>query len=376
MLTVGLGRAARLWAAMAVAGGMSAIPLNAQSPAADSAVTWAHAEQAGDATLRVLYVPADGFAYTADGDSVTGVTAEIMRAFARWVSERYDVAVTLHFVEEQDWRVFYGRIRDAHGGVFGLGNVTITDERRRELRFSPPYLTNVAVLITHDAIAELNTLEDVRTTFSGLSALAFEGTLHEERLRFLRDAWIPDAPVAMAQSNSEIIERVAAGGYFAYVDAYNFWRAQEQGAPLRRHAMGDDPAEEFGIIMPLNNDWAPLLEEFFARDGGYRNAPEYRRILEHHLGASLTEALEAARLRAASPPEHDAQQGQPTRSRASRPRQPPLSRRRRFRDWTARYIGRLTASSSSARMLLALSPSSAATRNASEPPSASAGTHG
>jgi hypothetical protein len=299
-MTVGCGRGARLWAMLGVAGGMAVTPVNAQSPAADSAVTWAHAEQAGEATLRVLYVPADGFAHTADGDSVTGVTAEIMRAFARWMSQRHDVAVTLHFVEEQDWRVFYGRIRDARGGVFGLGNVTITDERRRELSFSPPYLTNVAVLITHDSIDELNALSDLGTTFSGLSALAFEGTLHEERLRFLRDAYIPDAPLAMARSNSEIIERVAADGYFAYVDAYNFWRAQEQGAPLRRHSVGDDPAEEFGIIMPLNNDWAPLLEEFFARDGGYRNAPEYRRILESHLGASLTEALEAARLRASA----------------------------------------------------------------------------
>jgi ABC-type amino acid transport substrate-binding protein len=300
-MTVGCGRAARLWAVMAVAGGVSLAPVNAQSPAADSAVAWTHAKHAGEATLRVLYVPADGFANTAGGDSVTGVTAEIMRAFARWVAQRHDVAVSLHFVEEQDWRVFYGRVRDAHGGVFGLGNVTITDERRRELSFSPPYLTNVAVLITHDSISELNTLEDVGTTFSGLSALAFEGTLHEERLRFLRDVYTPDATVEMARSNSEIIERVTAGGYFAYVDAYNYWRAQEQGAPLRRHAVGDDPAEEFGIIMPLNNDWAPLLEEFFSRDGGFRNAPEYRSILEAHLGSSLTEALEAARQRATAP---------------------------------------------------------------------------
>jgi hypothetical protein len=315
LMAVGCGRATRLWAMLAAAGGLSVTPVSAQSPAADSAITWAHAERAGEATLRVLYVPAAGFAYTADGDSVTGVTAEIMRAFARWVSERHDVAVTLHFVEEQDWRVFYGRVRDAHGGVFGLGNVTITDERRQELSFSPPYLTNVAVLITHDSVNELNTLADMATTFSGLSALAFEGTLHEERLRFLRDAWIPHAPVEMAQSNSEIIERVVAGGYFAYVDAYNFWRAQEQGAPLRRHAVGDDPAEEFGIIMPLNNDWAPLLEEFFARDGGYLNAPEYRRILEHHLGASLTEALEAARQRATASAAPGAQPRQPSSSR-------------------------------------------------------------
>jgi hypothetical protein len=76
----------------------------------------------------VPYAAAGRFAYTADDDSVTGVTSEIMRAFARWVSQRHGVAVTLHFVEEEeeDWRVCYGRVRDAHGGAFGLGNVSIT----------------------------------------------------------------------------------------------------------------------------------------------------------------------------------------------------------------------------------------------------------
>jgi hypothetical protein len=265
--------------------------------ARDSAASWAAARRGGEAAIRVLYVPADGFAYRGGDGELTGVTIEIMRAFAGWVGERHGVRVEAEFVEEPDWRTFYGRVRDATGGVFGVGNVTITAERRRELRFSPPYLTNIAVLITHESVPELLRLEDAGSVFAGLRPLAFEGTLHERRLRELRDAYLPDAEIGMAHSNAEILERVSGGGWFAWIDAYNFWRAAEQGMPLRRHEVGDDPAEEFGVIVPHDNDWAPLLDEFFEGDGGLRNSPAYRAILERHLGPSLTRALEEARLR-------------------------------------------------------------------------------
>jgi ABC-type amino acid transport substrate-binding protein len=275
----------------------AAPPDTAGAPEAgrDTADSWAAVREDEAGTIRVLYVPAGGFAYTDAHGRLTGVTVDLMRIFAEWVGQEHGAAVEVEFVEETDWRTFYSRVRDAGPGVFGIGNVTITEARRAELVFSPPYLTNVAVLITHADVVELTTPADASSAFRGLDALAFEGTLHETRLRALRDAYVPDANVAMATSNDEILERVAAGGYFAYIDAYNFWRAQEQGAPLRRHPAADDPAEEFGVIMPLGTDWAPLLAEFFERDGGWRNTPEYRRLLVRHLGEPLTAALEEAR---------------------------------------------------------------------------------
>jgi hypothetical protein len=115
------------------------------------------------------------------------------------------------------------------------------------------------------------------------------------RLRELRDEHVPATPLVMAASNAEIVERVAGGGYFAYIDAYNYWRARDEGVPLRRHAAADDPAEEFGVIMPLGSSWVALLAEFFSGDGGYRNTPQYRELLVRHLGEPLADALEAAR---------------------------------------------------------------------------------
>lgn len=253
------------------------------------------AEEMGDGRVTVIYVPADGFAYEDAGGRPTGVTVELLRDFADWVREEHEITLNLDFREEPDWSRFYEDVRDADGGVFGVGNVTITDERWEEIAFSPPYMTNVAVLITHEDVPELESMEDISETFQGMTAVPFEGTLHEERVLEVREEHWPDLEVEPVGSNDTILERVASGeGYFGWVDIYNYWRERDE-EPLRRHPAGDDAAEEFGVIMPLESDWVPVMEAFFLEDGEYVESDRYRRILETHLGEELARELEEAR---------------------------------------------------------------------------------
>jgi ABC-type amino acid transport substrate-binding protein len=252
----------------------------------------------GAGTIRVLWVASPGFAYGDAEGRPTGVTVELMREFGRYVEGTYGVALTVEFEDEPDWRTFYARVRGGEPGLFGVGNVTITEARRAEIGFSPPYLHNVAVLITHADVPELESLEQLGRRFAGLRPLAFGGTLHESRLAALRDAHLPDLPIETAASNAEILERVAAErSWFAYIDGYNFWRAVAAGAPLRRHAIADDPGETFGVIFPLASDWGPAIDAFFAAEGGLLERPFYRALLVEHLGEGLAATLDEARQR-------------------------------------------------------------------------------
>ncbi|MDQ2068908.1 substrate-binding periplasmic protein [Natronospira bacteriovora] len=260
----------------------------------DHADRFESVSERGHGRIEVLYVPATGWAYRDDRGELTGVTVEIMRDFKRWLAREQGLDLELLFVTERDWRRFYQRVVDAEGGVFGIGNVTITEERRQELAFSPAYLTNVAVLITHESQAELRAMVDIAGAFEDLSALAFEGTLHEERLQAIRAQYAPELTIESAQSNDAIIDGVAAGDYFAYIDAYNYWRAREAGQPLRHHPVGDDPGEHFGIIMPRGSDWAPVMEAFFQADDGYVQSERYRSLLKRHLGEEVAELLLSA----------------------------------------------------------------------------------
>ncbi len=258
---------------------------------ADEGDRMVDARQSGVAELRVLYVESPGWAWRDDDGRLTGVTVEIMRWFAEDLRDWYGFEVNLEFVEETDWTRFYNRVRDASGGVFGLGNVTITEERAEELAFSSPYVSNVAVLISSEGMPRATGPEVVADKFDGLRGLAFAGTLHETRLERLRENHWPALEIDSAESNDEIIENVAAGTHFGWIDGYNFYRARSEGHPLRRHSAFDDTGEEFGIIMPLDNDWRDAMDDFFTRDGGLIHSDRYRQLLVEHLGKAVATLL-------------------------------------------------------------------------------------
>lgn len=253
---------------------------------------WIDVQQRGHGTLKALYVPADGFAYLDEQGNLTGVTVDLLNEFSSYLATHYDIILDVDFVEETHWRTFYDRIKHGGDGLIGLGNVTITDERSKELRFSKPYMTNIAALITHDEVAELESLDEIADRFTRLTALAFEGTLHEERLKHLIEKRSLDIDWEYVQSNDEIIDKISEGhSYFAYIDIYNVWRALERGHKIRRHPIADLTSEQFGYILPLNTSWGEILDEFFQHDGGLVHGTRYHYIMKKHLGEQLANIL-------------------------------------------------------------------------------------
>lgn len=244
----------------------------------------------GRAAPVFVYVPAPGFAYRQDG-RLTGVTVELLRDFAAFLRAQHGLEVAPCWLAQPDWRAFYAQVRDGRGGVFGVGNVTITQARRGELAFSPPYLRNIAVLVSHRDIAELGAMDEIADAFAGLTALEFTGTLHAQRIQALVTAWLPGLRREGVDSNEMLVRRIAEGGRFGYMDAYNYWRAVDAGLPLRRHEVADEGAETFGVILPLDGGWQAAIDAFFAADGGYASGERFRGHLRAHLGEALAGML-------------------------------------------------------------------------------------
>lgn len=74
------------------------------------------AQQGKTIQLTVLYVPAEGFAYSHPQGQLTGVSIEIMQDFANWLQHQHNVTVQLNFIAETNWQRFYQRIVLAQGG--------------------------------------------------------------------------------------------------------------------------------------------------------------------------------------------------------------------------------------------------------------------
>jgi ABC-type amino acid transport substrate-binding protein len=256
---------------------------SAQTYTGDS---WGQVKLNGTGTITLAYVETPSFVYKDKSGKVTGICVDIMTDFVKWVNDTKDVKLGSKYVGDgSNFKGMYEKVKGSIGGVVGLGNVTITDERKNEVKFSPPFITNFAILITNGSVPTLAKFEDMPSTFAGLTGYAAKGTTNEKRVLELKQKYFPGMKTSSTTTSQETLEKVIADPKgFAYLDLAFYLEATQMNKGIKRHPIGDKAAEQFGFIMPLNSDWSPLMIEFFAAHGGYLNSQEYRSILLKHLG--------------------------------------------------------------------------------------------
>lgn len=259
--------------------------------------TWAQAKAKGSATITVTYVETPSFVYKDESGIHTGICIDIMNDFVKWANDSKKVKINpMYMGDGTNFRGMYDKVKGSTGGVFGLGNITITDERKKEVKFSPSFITNISFLITQSSIPTLAKMEDIKVAFGKLTAYTAKGTLNERRINDLKKKYNPDMKIALTGTSQEAFEKVITDpNGFAYLDLAFYLEAVSLRKPVKRHAVGDQMAEKFGFIMPMGSDWGPTLDEFFASNGGYTNSAQYKAILRKHLGETGVKLLQAAK---------------------------------------------------------------------------------
>jgi ABC-type amino acid transport substrate-binding protein len=257
--------------------------------------TWASVKSTKSGTLSLAYVETPSFVYKDKSGNLTGICVDIMNDFVKWVSVNKGVKLKSQYVGDgSNFKSTYDKVKASNGGVIGLGNVTITEDRKKEVKFSPPYVTNVAFLVTQPSAPTLAKLEDLPKTFGNYTAYTAKGTLNEKRIIELKSKYNPALKISTLTKSQEVLEKILSDpNSFSYLDLAFYIEAVQMKKPIKRHPIGDKTSEQFGFIMPLNSDWSPLLDEFFKANGGYVNTKEYKSILIKHLGESGVKLLQS-----------------------------------------------------------------------------------
>jgi ABC-type amino acid transport substrate-binding protein len=152
---------------------LTAASVLAQNYSGDS---WSAVKASKSGTISLAYVETPSFVYKDKAGNLTGICVDIMNDFKDWVSTTKGVKLTTKFVGDgTSFRGMYDKTKAGDGGVFGLGNVTITEERKKEVKFTPPIITNNAILVTQPTVPTLAKLEDISKTFAGFYSLHGKG---------------------------------------------------------------------------------------------------------------------------------------------------------------------------------------------------------
>lgn len=250
--------------------------------------TYATAKSKGSANWVLTYSNAPGFASA----SKSGITYDIMMAFEQWIEKNkgINVSISHQSADANDFTKFLEKVKNSKGGVFGLSNTTITEARKKEYNFSPPYITNIGMIITHNSISTLTDLNDIANAFAGMTAVTIKNSTNEKRLLDIKKNHFPNLKIEYVPSFQQAMDIVLADPKkFTNVDFTYYLDAVQNRKPVKRHPGGDDQTEQFGIIMPKSNDWAPLLAEFMNE---YVGSTEYKKVIMDNLGPSAIKFFE------------------------------------------------------------------------------------
>lgn len=255
--------------------------------------SFAEAKAKGVAQVTFSYIETPGFSEFQGGQG-KGLCVDIMTAFAKWLKENEGIELKAqhHGKDAQNFSSFMNNMKAAQGGVFGLGNITISEERKKVYNFSPAFITNFSMLITHKDAPNLQDVSQISTAFAGMQAVTVPKTLNEQWVENLKAKHYPALQIKRVNTSGEMVDFLVKNPQaFANIDFTYYLMAIQKGLPLKRHPASDESTETFGIIMPKNSDWSPVMARFLTES--YKTSSEYRKMLSDNLGPNALKLLDA-----------------------------------------------------------------------------------
>lgn len=233
--------------------------------AAQQTDSWEQVQKNKRGTVTALWYDIDPFIFTDENGKLQGVEYELMSAFVDYVNRKYGYEISLNWEDAGSFENIYSRISQTNaGGIFGWSFFSITPERQLEVNFTPPYMPDINVLVTSDALPLYSLPSTFIDTLPYLQGYTMRLTSMEADVRRLVHNH-PEVPVSGDYDDYEILRRIsAADNAFGYVPLTVYVIALQKGIKVKRQYLF--AIERLGLagIFPKNSDWSPIVHEYFA----------------------------------------------------------------------------------------------------------------
>ena len=247
---------------------------------------WTSAQLKGKGEITVYYYNSDNFISDASGN-LSGIEYDILIAFKDYL-EAKGIDITLKFKKADSFSGLYNKIKNGDEGNFGACSFSMTEQRMKEVSFSPKYMPDIEVLINSKNVAIAKNKKEFLEIFSTLTALSVSNTTFEEDLIKLKEE-VPDFKIQPVKSASIIRERILSeSDLFGYIELPTYLKLFKEGIRFKRQNLYKVERYGYGIILPKNSTWLLPISEFF-----YSNEfkTTVNQIIKKHLGDGVNELL-------------------------------------------------------------------------------------
>lgn len=263
------------------------IAICAQVPAFKSD-SWEQVKKNKQGKIAVLWYTIEPFIYFNEG-KITGIEYELMEGFIPFMKKKYQVDLAVDWVDVKSFDHIYPEIKSSEEkGLFGMSYYSITDERKKEVNFAPPYMPDLNILVTSNNVPIYNSEADFMKDVQNFSGYTMVQTTMEEDMNKLRKV-VPSLKISNRLDDYEVLNQIAAtDNSFGYVPLSIYVLALQRGTKVKRQKIMATRREGLAAIYTKNSDWQEPVNAYF-------NSEDCKQLtttlIRKHLGVEVADII-------------------------------------------------------------------------------------
>ncbi len=233
--------------------------------AQENSISWETIKSSRKGTITIYWFPNNPFGYKDSGE-LKGIEVDLINGFQKYLLDHYQIDLSIRWIEQGTFAEVINHIKNEKtAGTFGVAGFSFTEERRAFMKFSPSYMSDIAVLVSTPDIPIVRTKEDLRKHFAGTTALTAQGTVLEKDLKQLRDENKIAFKIEYTGASKELIQVLGTRkNSFGYLSLPVYLINLDKGLNnLNRQNFLTKRYEGRGIGLPITSDWDEPLNEYF-----------------------------------------------------------------------------------------------------------------
>ncbi len=260
----------------------------APAGAADwKADSWEKVKREGKGNITVLWCDIEPFIYLRK-DSLTGVEYELMQGFPSFLKARYGVTVQIDWVRMPQFEQIYPAVKNTlQKGLFALSYFSITDERKKDVQFSP-YMPDLNIIVTGNDLPVYETDQAFIRDLGKMQAFTMGETTMEQDIRELLQR-APQTPVTTLPDDYEVMNQIARyKNAFGYVPVSIYIVALQRGVKIKRQKVLTMRREGLAAVYAKNSDWTIPINAYFRSETCQRLI---QKLIRKHLGQEVAQII-------------------------------------------------------------------------------------
>ena len=217
-------------------------------------------------TVTVLWSQSAPFIYKDDSGKLMGIEVDILELYKQHLKECGHINLTIEYKEINNFAKLINTFcANKNPNIIGSSAFSITEERKKIVDFSKPYMSDISLIISNSNVAVAKTEIEFAKLFSSLNAVTIKGTTYESDLRkLITQKHIPFSLSYISTSNNVLKKIEKTPSSFGYIDlfVYLLYYKENPSITIHRQKFYISKKEGYAYIYPKKSNWKKSFDTF------------------------------------------------------------------------------------------------------------------